>query len=41
MIILPDINDNKPRKSFIAFTNKQFDIGSDNIINLNNAKNVK
>ena len=36
-----DINDNKPRKSFIAFTNKQFDIGSDNIINLNNTKNVK
>tara|TARA_B100000902_G_C27314703_1_gene920520 strand:+ start:101 stop:1363 length:1263 start_codon:yes stop_codon:yes gene_type:complete len=33
-----DINDNKPRKSFIAFTDKQFDIGSDNIINLNNAK---
>ena len=33
-----DINDNKPRKAFISFTDKQFDIGSDNIINLNNAK---
>ena len=29
-----DINNNLPKKSFVAFTQNQFDIGNGNIINL-------
>ena len=34
-----DINNNLPKKSFVAFTQNQFDIGNGNIINLNNINN--